>query len=193
MNPVEKMKITLDLAEEALLQGEMPISACVFMGDHVVARAYTSEKTEGRLLVHAELKALQQTDILRFTLSDRKKLQLFTSLEPCLMCYGAAMSFCLGEIYYSLKAPEDGASDLINFHNFNSDYLRFQKPFMLGGYELERSKFLFSRYSELTPAGPLYDFACQVLNTLKLPFPLCCINHMLGKYLNPFYFLAFIL
>ena len=163
MKPVEKMNITLDLAEEALLKGEMPISACVFMEDHVVARAHTSEKHEGRLLVHAELKVLQQTDMLRFNLSDRKKLQLFTSLEPCLMCYGAAMSFYLGEIYYSLKAPEDGASDLINFDNFNSDYLRFQKPSMLGGYAIARSKHLFSRYSEITQAGPLYDFACQVI------------------------------
>ena len=58
MNEIERMNITIDLAEEALVKGEMPISACIFFEDQVVAKAYTSEKSDSRLLVHAELKAL---------------------------------------------------------------------------------------------------------------------------------------
>ena len=48
------MNITIDLAEEALAKGEMPISACVFFEDRVVAKAHTSEKSDGRLLVQAD-------------------------------------------------------------------------------------------------------------------------------------------
>lgn len=163
MNETDRMNITLDLAEEALAGGEMPISACVFFGDKVIAKAYTSEKTDGRLLVHAELKALIEADTLKYGIGDRKKLRLYTTLEPCLMCYGAAMSFYLGEIYYSLKAPEDGALRLINFENFDSDYLQFQKPAISGGYCIERSRALFEKYKSIIREGYLKDFADRVL------------------------------
>jgi tRNA(adenine34) deaminase len=163
MNNIEKMNLTIDLAEEALNRGEMPISALIFSGDQVIAKAYTSEKSDRRLLVHAELKALLQADLYRYSVVDRKKLQLFTTLEPCLMCYGAAMSFFLGEICYSLKAPEDGALSLINMENFKSDYLHSQKLSISGGYCIQKSKSLFLRYMDIQKEGPLYGFAYQVV------------------------------
>jgi tRNA(Arg) A34 adenosine deaminase TadA len=53
LNEIERVNITIDLAEEALARGEMPISACVFYEDRVVLKAHTSEHSDGRLLVHA--------------------------------------------------------------------------------------------------------------------------------------------
>ena len=165
MNEIEKMNLTIDLAEEALTKGEMPISACVFYEDEVVAKAHTSEKSDRRLLVHAELKAMLEADTLKYNVADRKKLQLFTTLEPCLMCYGAAMSFFLGEIYYSLKAPDDGvlSLDLVNFENFSSRYLQFQKPSVSRGYCTERSKALFKKYMDIIEEENLRNFANQVI------------------------------
>ena len=163
MNETEKMDITIDLAEEALVKGEMPISACVFHEDQVVAKAHTSEKSEGRFLVHAELKALLKADTLKYSIEDRKKLQLYTTLEPCLMCYGAALSFFLGEIYYSLKAPEDGALNLVNFENFNSDYLQFQKPSVSGGFCIERTKALLKKYMNTDISEFMRGFTNQII------------------------------
>jgi tRNA(adenine34) deaminase len=163
MSEIEKMNITLDLAEEALAKGEMPVSACLFLEDRLVLGTHTSEKSDGRLLVHAELKALLEADVLKYTIQDRKKLQLYTTLEPCLMCYGAALSFYLGGIFFSLKAPEDGALNLLKFENFASDYLQFQKPSVSGGYCLERSKGLFKKYRESIDSEYLRSFADQVL------------------------------
>ncbi len=157
------MNLTIDLAEEALTKGEMPISACIFLGDQVIAKAYTSEKSDSRLLVHAELKALIQADLNHYSINERKQLQLFTTLEPCLMCYGAAMSFYLGEIYYSLKAPEDGALSLIDFSSFKSDYLKFQNVTVNGGFCVARTKDLFVKYMGILKDGPLYEFAGQVI------------------------------
>ena len=36
--------------------------------------------------------------MMRYPLNKRKEMQLFTTLEPCMMCLGAAMSFYIGEI-----------------------------------------------------------------------------------------------
>jgi tRNA(adenine34) deaminase len=162
MNIHDKMNMTIDLAEEALIKGEMPISACIFIDDRVVAKSHTSEKSDKRLLVHAELKALISADLNCYSIPERKKMQLFTTLEPCLMCYGAAMSFYLGEIIYSLRAPEDGALSLINFSNFKSDYLKFQNLSISGGYCVQRSKNLFTKFMDILQEGPLYGFAYQV-------------------------------
>jgi tRNA(adenine34) deaminase len=161
----EKMNITIDLAEKALAEGEMPISACIFHEDRIVAKAHTSEKSDGRLLVHAELKALLEADNLNYNVQERKKLRLFTTLEPCLMCYGAAMSFFLGGIYYSLKAPEDGilSLGLVNFENFSSGYLQFQEPSVSGGYCVERSRALFEKYRDVIEGEYLRSFANRVI------------------------------
>jgi tRNA(adenine34) deaminase len=85
------MKETLAIAEDGLAFGEFPIAAILVLGDEIVARASTAEECEGRTFVHAEYAVL------------------YTNLEPCLMCMGAAMSFFLGEIYYGLESPGAGA------------------------------------------------------------------------------------
>lgn len=163
MNETDKMNLTIDLAEEALSKGEMPISACVFLGNRLIAKAYTSEKADGRLLVHAEMKALLLADTMCPSFEDREKAQLFTTLEPCLMCYGAAMSFYLGGIYYSLKAPKDGALSLIDFSKFTCDYVKLQNFPITGGYCVQRTKDLFATYRDIVKEGPLYSFAEQVI------------------------------
>ena len=119
----EKMAYTINYAQDALNNGEMPIVACIFLDDELISKAFTTEKADERLLVHAELKALIQADKLKYDMENRKKMQLFTTLEPCIMCYGSAMSFFLGEIWYSLAASDDGAKDLIRFEKFDNDYI----------------------------------------------------------------------
>lgn len=123
------------------------------MDDELISKAYTTEKTEKRLLVHAELNALLEADKKQLGIQDRKRMQLFTTLEPCLMCYGSAMSAYIGEIYYSLKAPDDGAMSLIKFDQFQSDYLKFQNPKIEGSILVSESKKLFIRYLETLEKG----------------------------------------
>jgi tRNA(adenine34) deaminase len=103
--PEGYMRQTLTLAAEALQLGEFPIAAIVVLDDRAIARATASEQRERRFLGHAELVALEEADRLRLSLDDRRNARLFTNLEPCLMCMGAAMSFFLGEVYYSETTP----------------------------------------------------------------------------------------
>ena len=37
-------------------------------------------------------------------------MELFTNLEPCMMCLGASISSFVGKVCYSLNAPSDGAA-----------------------------------------------------------------------------------
>jgi tRNA(adenine34) deaminase len=80
MTPEEMVGEALAVAAEGLAAGEHPIGAVVVLGDEVVGRAHTSEKTAGRRLVHADLLAMTQADA---TLGWRRRAHLwFESASP---------------------------------------------------------------------------------------------------------------
>ncbi len=154
------MRHTLRLAAEALELGELPIAAIVVLGDRVIGSATSAEQREQRLLVHAELAALEQADRLRLSIVDRRRARLFTNLEPCLMCIGAAMSFFLGEIRYALESPADGAVDLVRaWVRAEGDMPQYRFPEVTGGLLREESMRLFEQYALLQPPGPMRDWA----------------------------------
>ena len=76
------MRQTLALANLAIERGELPIAALVVLDGAVIARAHTREVAEGRLLVHAELRALQEADRLKPFPGRRRDAILYTNLEP---------------------------------------------------------------------------------------------------------------
>ena len=165
MTKEEKMEFTINYAREGLNNGEMPIAASIWLEDKLISKAYTTEKKDERLLVHVELNALIRADKSTLDVAIRKKMQLFTSLEPCLMCYGAAMSSFIGEIYYSLKAPEDGALSLIRFENFNNKLLQFQNPTIEGNILTEMAKILFAEYmKQIDQNSWLHNFAKRIFD-----------------------------
>ncbi len=173
--PEHYMRQALALAAEALELGEFPIAAIVVLDDaassHVrsgiIATATASEQREGRFLGHAELVALEEADRLRLSLANRRDAKLFTNLEPCLMCLGAAMSFFLGEIYYGLESPGDGAVNLIKaWVRKEDDIPGYQLPRITGGLLREESIRLFERYVSLRPPGPMRDWA-ETLTKLR--------------------------
>lgn len=106
----EKMKLVIDLAEQALEKNELPIACIIFHKDTIITQSHTSESEDKRLLVHAEIKALLELDRKGISAKEKMQMELFTNLEPCMMCLGAAISSFVGKIYYSLDAPSDGAA-----------------------------------------------------------------------------------
>ena len=154
------MRRTLALAESALELGELPIAALVVLDDRVLASATTREKREGRLLVHAELLALEAADKLSPFHGRLRETKLYTNLEPCLMCLGAAMSFFLGEIVYALESLTDGAVALVRgWKRDEEGFAEYHLPTVTGGVLRQESIRLFQRYVDTQPPGPLRDWA----------------------------------
>ena len=154
------MRQALALAAQALEQGEFPIAAIVVLDGRIIARAAASEQREKRYLGHAELVALEQADRQGLSIGQRRQARLFTTLEPCLMCIGAAMSFFLGEIYYALESPGDGAVELARaWDRKEEDIPGYQLPAITGGLLREESLQLFERYLSLQESGPMREWA----------------------------------
>lgn len=165
MTVTEKMKLVIDLAEKALEKGEFPIACIIFDGDNIISQGYASEKEDKRLLVHAELKALLELDEMKFSSKKKAQMELFTNLEPCMMCLGAAISSFVGKVYYSLDAPSDGAAKWA-LNTWNDDRLEssFCLPDITSGILEDESRELFKRYIEIHQKGQLVDWVRTIIN-----------------------------
>ena len=104
------MEAALEVARCGLSRGELPIGAVVVADGRVIARSHSEEVTQRRLLVHAELLALEEAD--RQHGWDRRTATLYTTLEPCLMCLGAAATAMVGRIVWAVESDGDGAGRL---------------------------------------------------------------------------------
>lgn len=157
----EKMKRVIELAKKALENNEMPIAAVIFHHDTIISTSYTSERADQRFLVHAELKALLEADQQKYPIKIRKEMQLFTNLEPCMMCLGAAMTFFIGEIYYALEAPMDGATQFAKKF-WDKECLEipaYVTPNIQGGVLRQESIELFKEFAKRNEGKSMYNFA----------------------------------
>ena len=170
ISPTIFMQEALQVATEGLKNGELPIGAVVVLNDQIIARAYTTERKEHRLLVHAELRALLEADHLSPFPGRRSDVALFTTLEPCLMCMGAAMSFFLGTIYYALEAPGDGATSLVSgWQRKDEDFPAYRLPRIEGGMLKQESLDLFKAYVTQHPSssGPPWEYAKALVRSVQ--------------------------
>src|SRR2546427_3856366 len=142
----------LAVAEEGLTAGELPIGAVVVLGDRVVGRAHTQERGRQRRLVHADLLAMVQADQDLGWSRRPHPLRLAVSLEPCVMCLGAAMTLGITEIYYALESPTDGAAAIATGWSPSSDDLPgYAAPAITGAIMREAGRDLFRRYCRTAP------------------------------------------
>jgi tRNA(adenine34) deaminase len=154
------MREALRIARAGLEQGELPIGAVIVLDDRIIAAAHTAERAERRLLVHAELLALEAADRLQPFPGRRRDVQLFTTLEPCLMCLGAAMSFSLGAIHYALASPGDGAAGLVQgWQRDKAAMPSYQVPHLHGGLLRAESVALFQDYVARHSSGGIWEWA----------------------------------
>jgi len=159
------MKEAISLANKSLEKGELPIAAIVVLNNEIIASAHTAEKEEKRRLVHAELLALEIADKITPFPGKRNEVMLFSTLEPCIMCMGAAMSFGVGEVFYSLEAPQDGGTNLIvDYFKEKNNLLGYNLPKVEGGFLRNESIKLFKEYIIRYPSGSLSDWAKHLAN-----------------------------
>jgi tRNA(adenine34) deaminase len=126
----ESWQECLDMAWEAHSLGAVPVGAVLVDPDeHVVTTGrngvYGQDEplsgVDGRLLAHAEVNALLHLDPeLRY-----ERHTLYGSLEPCMLCIGAATVATVGTVRFAGIDPYGGASHFVG-HNRATDRLRFE-------------------------------------------------------------------
>ena len=105
----ELMQAALFVAREGMVAGEAPIGCVVARGDGtIVSRAYNEMNRSQDKIAHAEIVALHRA--AGNVPIDARDLVLVCTLEPCVMCTGAAMEAAVNTIVFGLRAPADSGT-----------------------------------------------------------------------------------
>jgi tRNA(adenine34) deaminase len=107
MNDEFFMRQALAEAKKAMERDEVPVGAVIVANGRIIARAHNLTETLHDVTAHAEMQA--------FTAAanslDSKYLHdctLYVTLEPCVMCAGAAYWTQIGRIVYGASDPKRG-------------------------------------------------------------------------------------
>ena len=107
------MKKALEEAEQALSLGQFPVGCVVVYENRVLvtgARMHSGPDSQNEL-DHAEMAALRRLVSLEESI-DRDKLALFSTLEPCLMCYAAIILNGIKKIVYAYEDVMGGGTNI---------------------------------------------------------------------------------
>ena len=104
MNYEHFMRAALDQAQKALSAGEFPVGCVVVHQDRILVTGRRKGTTGNNPneMDHAEMIALKRLVDLKIH-REKKRLILFTTLEPCLMCLGALALSGIREIVYAYE------------------------------------------------------------------------------------------
>lgn len=139
------MRQALAAAEEGMGAGEAPIGAILARGDgSVLARGYNRRNGRQDKTAHAEMVAFAAA--AGKVPEDARDLILVSTLEPCVMCTGAAMVAAVDTIVYGLKAPADSGTGRVT----PPESPESQMPRIVGDVLAADSRKLFERWL----AGP---------------------------------------
>ncbi|HWK56845.1 MAG TPA: nucleoside deaminase [Parapedobacter sp.] len=105
------MKEALREAEKALEQGEVPIGAVVVAGGRIIGRGHNLTERLNDVTAHAEMQAFTAAA----SYMGGKYLRdctLYVTIEPCVMCAGAAYWTQVGRIVFGALDEKRGFSKL---------------------------------------------------------------------------------
>jgi tRNA(adenine34) deaminase len=103
------MRKALEQAQIAFEKDEVPVGAVIVCKDQIIARAHNLTQTLNDVTAHAEMQAF--TSAAGYLGGKYlKDCSLFVTLEPCIMCAGAAFWTQIDNIVYGAKDEKRGFS-----------------------------------------------------------------------------------
>jgi tRNA(adenine34) deaminase len=112
-NDNEYISRAIRLALDAERRGNLPVGAVITLGGNVIAEAGSSILTPvyhpGR---HAETEALRQVPAGLWPRS--REMTCYSTLEPCVMCFGALLLHGVGRVVFGAEDGEGGATVVLS-------------------------------------------------------------------------------
>jgi len=110
---IDFLRRAMGIALESERRGNPPVGAIIVLGDSVIAEGASSiiapHYDPGR---HAEIEALRRVPVDLWSRS--REMTCYTTLEPCLMCFGSLLLHGIGRIVFGAVDPEGGAHDVLD-------------------------------------------------------------------------------
>ena len=103
------MDAALELARQAMADGEVPVGCVIVRGDEIVGRGRNRRETGKTALGHAEIEAI--ADACRNLGGWRLwECTLYVTLEPCPMCAGAIINARIPRVVFGASDSKCGST-----------------------------------------------------------------------------------
>ena len=101
------MGYAIQEALKAKNQNEIPIGAIVVFKDKIISRAHNSSISSSDATSHAEIDSIRMAckEINNYRLPG---MDLYVTLEPCAMCYGAIIHARISRVIFGAYDPKTG-------------------------------------------------------------------------------------
>jgi len=165
------MQAALDEARLGMKEGEAPIGCVIATGQgsnlKIVARGHNRANALERKTAHAEIVAFENggaKDGKPATLPlDADDVILVSTLEPCVMCLGAAMESGVKLVLFGLEAPADNGTTRVK----PPESPEATAPEIIGGILAQESKALLEEWLEQNKGTKQAEFVEQLLVLVK--------------------------
>ncbi len=146
MTDEDFMRVALEQAELTLAESELPVGSVVVMDGKIIGKG--RKLSSNFHLGHAEMHALQEALQGKKFFRKDNHLTLYTTLEPCVMCYGTILHCPISRVVYAFEDVYGGATNIhkpslpTRHHSKNTE--------IVGGILREESKKLLKKFIETT-------------------------------------------
>lgn len=107
----EYMELALDEARKAMQEGNLPIGAVLLINGEMVGTGRNNQVDNSDYFSHAESLLIgRHASRIKEASKKEEKVELFTTLEPCLMCFGTAVHNRINRIIYACPDPLAGVT-----------------------------------------------------------------------------------
>ena len=143
-DPYYLMRQALAEAEKAFLKGEVPVGA-VLAGPEgqIIAKAYNQPIGLNDPTAHAEILAMREAGLILKNYRLNNAI-LVVTIEPCLMCMGAAINARIGRLIFGALDPKAGAAG--SLYNLAADIRLNHEINVMSGIMEEECRALMQKF-----------------------------------------------
>lgn len=102
------MQVAINEMYKADKKLEVPVGACIFKNDKLIAKAHNKKEGKQNALLHAEIIAINKA-CKRLKSWRLDECEMYVTLEPCPMCAGAIISARLNKLFIGARDEKFGA------------------------------------------------------------------------------------
>lgn len=135
------MLLALEEAKQAYKKNEVPVGAVIATScGEIISSTHNRMREYNDPTSHAEILAIKEASQKRggISLSD---CVIYTTLEPCMMCFGAIIHARLSRVYYGSPSPLYGV-----FSNHLINELKYKDVLVYKYILIEDSQLLLSQF-----------------------------------------------
>jgi tRNA(Arg) A34 adenosine deaminase TadA len=113
------LKETIRLSEQSVAAGGYPAGALVVFGDKIIGKGISDGKRLKDPTSHAEIAAIREAS-KALSKRDLKGAIIYSSMEPCLMCFSASYWAAVSKIVFACAKDKLSKQHYEGLHDLNS-------------------------------------------------------------------------